>query len=184
MPMAAQPPVLIIPGWGNSGPQHWQTLWERAHPQYRRIEQREWEWPDRDEWVEAIDAAIRASSDPPVLVAHSLGCIAIAHWVRVHSSGRAHDVAGAMLVAPADVEAVFAPDAVKGFAPVPLVRFGFPSVVVASRSDDYVSFGRATLFADAWGSSLADAGDAGHINTDAGFGDWPAGEEILRPLIE
>ena len=24
--------VLIVPGIGNSGPQHWQTLWERQHP--------------------------------------------------------------------------------------------------------------------------------------------------------
>ena len=174
----------MIPGWGNSGPRHWQTLWELANPAFRRVEQRDWEWPDRDEWLSTIDAAIRGASEPPILVAHSLGCIAIAHWCQAHASRRAREVAGAMLVAPADVEGVFAPEPVRGFAPVPLVHLGFPSIVVASRTDDYVSFERARVFADAWGSTLSDAGDAGHINTDAGYGEWPAGELMLRGLSQ
>jgi uncharacterized protein len=58
----------------------------------------------------------------------------------------------------------------------------FLSVVVASRTDPYLSVERATEFAQAWGSSLVDAGDAGHLNTDAGYGPWPEGERILMKL--
>jgi predicted alpha/beta hydrolase family esterase len=181
--MQPKPPVFIVPGWGNSGPNHWQTLWERAHPEYRRIEQREWEQPDRREWLAILDAAIIGAPQPPILVAHSLGCIAIAHWANERGLRFDQRIAAAMLVAPADVEALMAPEPVHGFRPVPLMPLECPSVVVASRTDDYVSFDRAAMFAKAWGSELVDVGDAGHINTDAGYGAWPDGERILRDLI-
>jgi uncharacterized protein len=176
------PPVLIIPGWTNSGPQHWQTLWERAHPEYRRVEQRDWETPGRVEWVTTLDRAIRTTPSPPILVAHSLGCIAIAHWAAEHGHDDASRVLAALLVAPADVDAPTAREAVRGFRPVPLAPLPFSSVVVASRTDPYLSFERAIEMAQAWGSSLVDAGDAGHLNTDAGYGPWPEGERILVNL--
>ena len=177
-------PILIVPGWTSSGPQHWQTLWEQAHPEYRRVEQREWELPKRVDWIITLDAAIRATLSPPILVAHSLGCIAIAHWASEHGKGAADCVSAALLVAPADVEAQTAPQEVRGFRPLPLLPLPFSSVVVASRTDHYLSFDRATELALAWGSSLVHAGDAGHLNTDAGYGPWPAGERILMGLAE
>jgi serine hydrolase len=177
-----QRPILIIPGWMNSGPQHWQTLWEQAHPEYHRIEQRDWEMPDRLDWIAALDEAIRTSPSPPILVAHSLGCITIAHWAAERGNDAAACVSAALLVAPADIEAPTTPEAVRGFRPVPLKPLLFPSVLVASRTDQWASFERAAEFARAWGSSLVDAGDAGHVNLDAGYGPWPAGEGILRDL--
>ena len=73
--------VLIVPGWENSGPDHWQTLWERADPRrFRRVEQRDWDTPRPEDWIRELDTAIAAEPAPAVLVAHSLGCIAIAHW--------------------------------------------------------------------------------------------------------
>jgi serine hydrolase len=175
-------PVLIVPGWKNSGPQHWQTLWEQAHPEYRRIEQRDWEMPDRSEWIATLDQAIRATTSPPILVAHSLGCITIAHWAAERGNGAAAFVSAALLVAPADVDAAATPEAVCGFRPVPLEPLPFPSVVVASRTDQWASFERAAELARAWRSALVDAGDAGHVNVDAGYGPWPAGEGLLRDL--
>jgi predicted alpha/beta hydrolase family esterase len=145
--------------WTNAGPQHWLTLWEQAHPEYRRVEQRDWDTPERVEWIATLDRAIRASVSPPILVAHSLGCIAIAHWAGEHGKDAAGRVSAALLVAPADVEAQSAPQEVRGFRPVPLAALPFPSVLVASRTDRSVSFARATRFAQAWGSSLVDAGD-------------------------
>jgi predicted alpha/beta hydrolase family esterase len=177
------PPILIVPGWTNAGPQHWLTLWEQAHPEYRRVEQRDWDTPERVEWIATLDRAIRASVSPPILVAHSLGCIAIAHWAGAHGKDAAGRVSAALLVAPADVEAETAPQEVRGFRPVPLAALPFTSVLVASRTDRSVSFARATRFAHSWGSSLVDAGDAGHLNTVAGYGPWPAGERILMDLV-
>jgi serine hydrolase len=108
--------------------------------------------------------------------------ILIAHWAAEHGHRRAGLVLAALLVAPADVEAPTAREAVHGFRPVPLAPLPFSSVVVASRTDEYLSYERATELARAWGSSLVDAGNAGHLNTDAGYGPWPAGERILMNL--
>jgi len=174
------PPVLIIPGWMNSGPDHWQSLWEAAHPAWQRVHQQDWDSPTVVDWVARLDEAIRVSRTPPVLVAHSLGCIAIAHWAASRSSVR---VAAAFLVAPADVEQADTPIPLLPFAPIPLQALPFPTVVVASRDDPYATFDRAELLARAWGADLVDAGRAGHLNSAAGFGPWPAGEALLGALI-
>jgi uncharacterized protein len=173
------PPVLIMPGWGDSGPQHWQTLWERANPGFRRVVQRDWEYPIRTEWAETLTREIRATGQPAVVVAHSLGCIALAHC----ASGGALPLKGALLVVPPDVEDPDFPPVIEGFAPVPRARLPFPSVVVASRNDPYAAFERSRSLAEAWGSRFVDAGASGHINADAGFGPWPLGETLLAELM-
>ncbi len=177
--MTLEPRVLIVPGWTNSGPEHWQSLWERADPRrVRRVEQRDWDAPDPDDWVRALDAAIATEREPVVLVAHSLGCIAVAHWAASYD----RPVAGALLVAPADVERADAPEPIRCFAPIPLRRLPFRSIVVASSNDEYLSMGRAGHFARCWGSELVPVGAAGHINTAAGYGLWPQGERLLDAL--
>jgi predicted alpha/beta hydrolase family esterase len=171
-------PVLIVPGWGDSGPSHWQTLWGQANPDFRRVVQRDWEHAVCAEWAETLARAIRAVAQPIVLVAHSLGCIALAHCVR----GGGLPVHGALLVAPPDVEHPDFPPVIEGFAPVPREPFGFPSVVVASRNDPFGDFERSRALAGAWGSRFVDAGASGHLNADAGFGPWPLGERLLAEL--
>jgi uncharacterized protein len=103
--------VLIIPGLGDSGPQHWQSLWEASHPEYWRIQQNEWDHPRCSDWTQNIDTAITAAESPVVLVAHSMGCIATAHWAI--SNGANGRVAAALLVAPPDVATL---DRAKAFA--------------------------------------------------------------------
>ena len=173
-----KPPVLVVPGWGDSGPEHWQSLWEAANPDFQRVVQRDWLYPICSEWVETLGAAIRTAGAPAVLVAHSLGCLAIAHCVR--SSGL--PVHGALLVAPPDVERPDFPPVLEGFAPIPRGRLPFPSIVVASRNDPFSEFARAEALAAAWGSRLVDIGEQGHVNADAGLGPWPAGERLLDAL--
>jgi predicted alpha/beta hydrolase family esterase len=173
------PPVLIVPGWGDSGPRHWQTLWEQANPGFRRIVQRDWEYPIRAEWVETLTREIGAGGPPAVVVAHSLGCIALAHC----ASGGALSLKGALLVAPPDVEDPDFPPVIEGFTPVPRAPLPFPSIVVASRNDPFAAFERSQSLAAAWGSRFVDAGSSGHINADAGFGPWPLGETLLADLM-
>jgi uncharacterized protein len=72
------PPVLVVPGWTSSGEGHWQTLWERSNPRWRRVEQSDWDRPDRSAWIDTLRAAVDASRRPPVLVAHSLGAVTVA----------------------------------------------------------------------------------------------------------
>ena len=173
-----KPPVLIVPGWGDSGDEHWQTLWEKANPDFQRVVQRDWLYPICHEWVQALAAGIRAAGRPVVLAAHSLGCLAIAHCVREEKL----PIHGALLVVPPDVERPDFPPVLEGFAPIPRDRLPFASIVVASRNDPFSDFARAEALAAAWGSRFVDVGEQGHVNTDAGFGPWPLGERLLDAL--
>lgn len=171
---------LIVPGISNSSENHWQSLWERAFPdKFRRIEQREWNAPVCSAWIEKIENDV-ATAGPlnVVLVAHSLGCTAVAQWAQKYDT----KIKGALLVAPSDCEAPTYTFDTKGFAPIPLSKLPFKSIVVASTNDEYVSFERAKFFADTWGSELVNVGEKGHINLNAGFGAWDEGLEILKGL--
>lgn len=174
--------ALILPGLSNSGPEHWQTIWEREDPGCRRVHQAEWEAPRCADWVTTLDDAIAQSAEPVVLVAHSSSCALVAHWARDASSENLERVRGALLVAPSDPEGPNYPEGPRGFAPMPLVRLPFPSIVVASRDDVYVTMDRAREYAAAWGSELVDLGDAGHVNASSGLGSWPMGYGLLQRL--
>jgi uncharacterized protein len=168
--------VLILPGLGGSGPDHWQTAWEKAFPAFRRVEQAVWDRPVYVEWSPRLTEAVTRSTHPVVLVAHSLGTSLVMRWAFDQRTA-AKKVAGAFLVAPTDRDrADRAPDStVRGFGPMILERLPFPSMVVASRNDDRVSFERARAFAAAWESTLVDAGNLGHMGSAAQLGVWPFG---------
>jgi len=170
-----EPPVLIVPGWANSGPGHWQSIWQEANPSWVRVEQADWEHPLLDDWLATIDRYVRACTAPPVLVGHSLGSIAIVRWAAASSA----KAAGAFLVSPTDVESDYIP-AGKHFAPIPREPLRFSGLVVISDNDEYVSPDRAVQFAMNWGSTLKSIGNAGHINTASGHGEWPEGLALFR----
>jgi len=171
--------VLIVPGLGDSGAEHWQSLWEATDPRFHRVRQRDWELPSLPEWVEALDVAVKGAPTPPLIVAHSLGCALVAHWF-----GRMRrPVAAALLVAPADVDSPeHTPPEVRCFRPIPLDRLPFPSTVVGSSDDPYVAPARARWFAQRWGSRFVLIEEAGHINTESKLGEWPEGRRLLAAL--
>ena len=172
--------ILIIPGLGGSGPYHWQTCLERSFPDACRVQQADWDRPDRSAWIERLVAAIE---DAPgaVLVGHSLGCALVAH---VAAERPDLPIAAALLVAPADVDSVdHTPQHVRGFAPMPGAPLPFRSIVVASTNDPFIAHARARQLANAWHADFVDTGPLGHINVDSGLGPWPAGERILRHLM-
>ncbi len=173
-------PVLILPGYADSGPDHWQSHWERADATWRRVVQDDWLEPRREDWLTTLDRYVAECVAPPVLVAHSLACALVAHW-----AGRPNSTAkGALLVAPADVDSpLWTPEEVRSFSPIPLVRLPCPSIVVASTDDPFASLERATAFAAAWGSRMVTLERAGHINADAGFGPWPEGKRLVAALL-
>lgn len=176
-----QTTMLVLPGLGDSGLSHWQTLWQMSTPGARRVEQGDFDDPVLSEWIERLQEAVVEASSPVILVAHSISCALVAHWARGGATGR---VAAALLVAPADVESeARTPPEAWGFAPIPRDPLPFPSLVVASRDDSYVDFERAAEFAAAWRSGLADVGRAGHINGKSGLGAWPEGRRLLSELI-
>ena len=194
-------PILILPGYADSEPDHWQSHWERTDPACRRVVQDDWLEPRLADWLTTLDRYVRACDSPPVLVAHSLGCALVAHWANAEGRhgfagapralgglgghvGAPHPVKGAFLVAPADVDsAVHTPDEVRSFSPIPLVQLPFPSIVVASGDDPFVSPARAEAFARAWGSRLITLSNAAHVNAAAGYGPWPEGRKLLLDLL-
>jgi hypothetical protein len=165
--------IIMVPGWGNSGSDHWQTRWEAKLSTARRVRQRDWMHPNRDEWVKALVAEVEASTRPAVLVAHSVAVPTVAHAAPLFTPGK---VIGAFLVAPTDETAIRSiPDMDDAFAPIPREPLPFPSLLVASRNDPYCEFAFAEDLAYCWGSAFADHGDAGHINSASGHGPWPEG---------
>jgi predicted alpha/beta hydrolase family esterase len=176
-----QASVLIIPGLGGSGPEHWQSLWQSRLPDARRVEQADWDKPHRAGWIAQLDGAIAQSKTPPILVAHSLSCALVACWAAAHK----RPVRGTLLVAPADVDSdAHTPPEAHVFRPMPMTPLPFPTIVAASRDDPYVAFRRALDMAQAWGAELVDVGEAGHVNTGSGYGEWPKGERLLADLID
>jgi predicted alpha/beta hydrolase family esterase len=172
--------ILIVPGYTNSGPNHWQTRWERKLSTARRVEQAEWSKPVREDWVARVIEEVNAAEKPVVIVAHSLG-VATAIHALPHCT---RQIAGAFLVAPPDVaNPNIRPKHLMTFGPYPRDPLPFPSIMVASRNDSFGSYEHAGDIANAWGSLLVDAGDAGHINTESGHGPWPEGSMVFAQFL-
>jgi predicted alpha/beta hydrolase family esterase len=182
MPSLA-PPCLTIPGLHGSGPDHWQSRWERERADCHRVDLGSWEDPDRSSWVSALGRAIDRSAGFPILVGHSLGCLAIVWWASTAGLAAAK-VAGALLVAPPDVERDGADPRLVRFGPVPRRPMPFPTIVVASHDDPYASFQRSREMAAGWSARLHDAGTAGHLNALSNLGDWRDGQALVALLAE
>ncbi|OCT22559.1 alpha/beta hydrolase [Pseudomonas putida] len=173
---------LIVPGWQGSPDNHWQTHWQRSLPNSARVEQQDWLTPQRRDWVQALEQAIDAERSPVILIAHSLGCITVAHWAAQASPALLRRVRGALLVAPADVERPTCAPALRNFAPIPLHALPFPSQVVSSDNDPAVSVPRALYLAKAWGAEAGLLSNAGHINVKSGHERWEQGFAYLYRL--
>lgn len=177
------PAILILPGLYNSGPGHWQTLWQAALPNARRVQQKNWERPNRCDWVAALDAAIAAADGTVILAAHSLGCATAAWWAaECRGAPHAGKVRGALLVAPPDVERADFSGLASGFGPMPRIVLPFKAIVVASSDDPWCQLPRAQAWAADWNACFQDIGPRGHVNADSGLADWPQGQHWMNDL--
>ena len=175
--MSSQPTLVIVPGWRNSGPGHWQSLWAQRLSAVRvDMAEDDWQRPKRNVWVQAIARTILAQPGPVVVAAHSLGCIATTHL----PSDVARRIRGALLVAPADPERR---GVLADFAPVPYQPLPYRSVVVASTTDPFCPVRTAGAYARSWGSEVVRLQNAGHINLESGHGEWPLGLALLQSLM-
>ncbi len=180
---AVHPTIVTVPGLGGSGASHWQSLWETARPDTVRAELGQWNAPNRDAWVTRLDEAIRRAEAPVILAAHSLGCLTVAWWAALSPQPFGWPVAGALLVAPPDVDRVDAQIELRSFAPSPRTPLPFPSIVVASSDDPWVTPERAHSMAADWGSHFVEAGALGHLNAASGIGAWREGQALLDRVI-
>jgi hypothetical protein len=170
---------FIVPGYGGSGPKHWQTYFEKSGDNFQRINQKDWNVPDINDWAETIENAV-STYDPQtvVLVGHSLGCLAIASWANRYNK----KIKAALLVAPPDTELLHAKLQKKIFEQIPTNQFNFKSVLVASTNDPWATIEKAEYYAGKWGSEFVNIGEAGHINDLSGHFEWTQGLDILYSL--
>ena len=183
-----EPLILTVPGLGNSEPAHWQSRWEASRTDTLRVDLGMWDRPHRNTWVNQLNHAIHAAARqsprrPMVLAAHSLGCLAVAWWAKLESEAGAL-VAGALLVAPPEVDFFPLDERLSAFAPTPSERLPFPSILVASRDDPWMGLHTAERLSRLWGSHFVDAGALGHINAESGLGEWAQGQLLLARLLD
>jgi uncharacterized protein len=187
--MRHEPTIVIVPGLRDHVAQHWQTLLEtRLRAQHRAVAAVA---PmGRDDLdcaarVEAIEAVVARIETPVIVVAHSGGCVMLAHWARRYPRA----IAGALLAAPPDFEqpmpegypTLEALDA-SGWLPVPRAPLPFASIVAASRNDPLARYERVLELAREWSSEVVDLGNVGHLNPASGFGEWPGAEDLIEAL--
>lgn len=177
---AAEADILILPGLGDSGPDHWQTRWQNKLSTARRVVQKDWDAPRFSDWTEAIERNVAQAARPVVCVAHSLGVVAL-----IHAAARIEEkIAGAFLVAPPSESVVGEFPAIdRAFLPYPRRPLPFPTILVASADDPYADAAFSRTLAKDLGAELVDAGQAGHINVDSGHGPWPEGSMRFAAFV-
>jgi predicted alpha/beta hydrolase family esterase len=175
------PHLLIIPGLGDSGEKHWQSFWLQKFPNSTKVIQDNWDEPQLNEWLARLDENIQKINEPTILVAHSLAVSLVMHWVSQNNNS---NIVGALLVAPADVDSPeHTPDFLRHFSPIPTQTIPFPTLVIGTENDTYISLKRAEELASNWGSDFANIGQKGHINSDSNLEYWEEGQEFLQQLI-
>jgi uncharacterized protein len=172
--------ILMVPGYTNSGPAHWQSRWQAKLSTARRVEQAEWSKPVREDWSAKVATAVNQAEKPVIIIAHSLGVPTVINAIPEFR----RLVVGGFFVAPPDVaNDKIRPKHLRTFGPYPRDPLPFPSITIASRNDPYCGFDVAEDIAAAWGSLFIDAGEAGHINADSGYGPWPEGSMAFAQFL-
>ncbi len=176
--------ILIVPGYTNSSPDHWQSRWEAKMANAKRIIQAEWSKPVREDWIATVRAEITASDSPTVVVAHSLGVATSVHALQ-ELGPEANHVVGAFFVSPPDVaNPKIRPKHLMTFGPYPTAPLLCPSFVVGSQNDPFSSFDTMQETAADWGALFIDAGESGHINEKSGHGPWPEGLMVFAEFMK
>ncbi|MEV3975740.1 alpha/beta hydrolase, partial [Streptomyces sp. NPDC050698] len=158
--------VVMVPGLRDHVEDHWQTHLARRLDNVLTVPPLETDKLSRDARVAALDEVLTSVGGPVVLIAHSAGVMTVAHWARAHY----REIAGALLVTPADLELPL-PESYpsleeldrNGWLPIPRQRLPFPSTVAASRNDPLAGYRRGVGFGDGLGCGVGGIGGGGEI---------------------
>jgi uncharacterized protein len=167
--------IVTVPGLHGSEAAHWQSWLEGEFPATRRVRQRDWSMPHVERWSAAVRDVLADIDGPVVIAAHSFGCLATAHALGPHGE-LASKVKGILFVAPAS------PHKFRDAGNFVARRLDTPSLVVGSQTDPWMPLDDARTLAQRWNSAFINLGDAGHINTAAGFGPWPLARHFVETL--
>ena len=174
--------LLILPGLGDSGADHWQSFWLKKFNNSTKLVQENWNEPKLEDWLKELEKAIQKLDSPTILVAHSLAVSLVMHWTSANNNPH---IIGALLVAPADVDSPeHTPEVTRNFSPMPIRKLAFPSIVICSENDPFIDIKRADYLAEKWGSEFVNIGQKGHVNSDSNLEYWEEGQLILQQLID
>ncbi|WP_433566580.1 RBBP9/YdeN family alpha/beta hydrolase [Nocardia sp. CA-151230] len=184
--MNLEPTVVFVPGLRDHVADHWQTRLAAQIPGSRTVPPLGRGDLDCAARIEALDRVVAEVDGPVALVAHSAGVVITGHWAQRYRR-RVH---AALLATPPDLESPL-PDGhpgteqlrANGWIPIPRNRLDFPSIVAASTDDPLARYERVAQFADDWGSHLVNLGPVGHLNPAAGYGEWPAGADLVAAML-
>nr|WP_282557943.1 alpha/beta hydrolase [Providencia burhodogranariea] len=167
---------IIVPGYTNSGPEHWQSFLERKYANVIRVIQDNWDSPNHHLWVKRLNETIENTIGDIILIGHSCGAVTVAQWAACSENRR---VKAAILVAPADVDSELALDELHQQRPLSTEKLSIPSLLICSDNDEHLSYTRAHELASKWGSEIIVIEGGGHLHTAAGYGEWLEGENLI-----
>ena len=173
--------TVFVAGYGNSIGKHWQRLWFEKTQNAYWVEQKNWDTPNKDEWIVEIEKNLLHVKSPILIIAHSIGCHTIVEWAKKYYKNQ--NIIGALLVAPPDTSRVDFPKEIKGYENPPLEKLPFDSICILSSDDPYSNLQTAEKLAQNWGSEIVHVGNKGHINVDSNLGFWEEGREILKNYL-
>lgn len=177
------PLILLVPGHRDSGPGHWLSMWEAQCRDCQRVDLGMWDDPHRNTWVNKLNMAIHRAHRPIILVAHDLGCLAVAWWAEYEQPSRGNPVVGALFAAPPDVDRPGRDPRLAKFGSCPRNPLPFPAFVAVSEDDPSCPRRTAQMLANDWECRLALTRGEGHIDRAAGVGGWHFGKVLLGQLL-
>lgn len=143
-------PILSVSITGD-GPRHWSA------PPLAAVTALQLDMdanPHRGLWALQLDNAVRAVTEPTILLGEGLACLAIARWAQLSPARYVENIAGAYLFSPLSYGASQGP-LLRNLHPGPEVRLPFASLVIDTRAS--LSIGRVLELADIWGSAFSDS---------------------------
>lgn len=174
--------VLLLHGWGGSDFPHWQS-WlageiakEYGHVQFLRFSN--YDAPKLSLWLEELQEAL-AAFKPDIVICHSL---ANTLWFHLCDANAMQEVQKLYLVAPPSMECKV--EELSEFFPIkpPKNLYAKETLLIASTNDPYMSEEEAKALQKELRVELKVLQNAGHVNTDSGYGEWPWMLEEIRSI--
>jgi len=164
--------VLILAGWGGSDFPHWQSwLASELAKDYGKIsflKFSNFEFPNKDDWKNELIKEID-NFKPNIVVCHSIANIL---WFHICNTLHVEQLDKLFLVVPPSLKCDI--KELSSFYPceIPKNLYAKESILITSTNDPYMTQNEANELQDALHVEMKVLKNAGHINTDSGFGEW------------
>jgi uncharacterized protein len=169
--------IVIVPDHGGVDARHWLAHWRSNYPRVMRLAGHDTHELSCRKWVRGIDEAVAACGPHTTIVAHGLGCLAVAHWAQIST----RPIDAAMLVSVSDPASERFPKNASGFRPVPRSVLPFRTLIVATETDG--DYRHALDRAHEWDASLVVVGRISHDTHPQARQTWDEGLNLLWNLV-